>query len=80
MSFFILLFIFRGALTHLRIRILRYPGIETMEKTVVASPPISAMLSILHRSPIAFPLRGRCRLRRMRCELIRAVGATILWQ
>ena len=27
---------------------------------------------------IVFPLRGRCRLRQMRCNYIRAVGATLL--
>ena len=44
---------FSGALTHLRIRLLRQPGIEGAEKTVFASRCVTALL--------AFPLKGRCR-------------------
>ena len=36
---------FSGALKQLRIHILRYPGIETADKTVRAAPYISALLS-----------------------------------
>ena len=47
-------------------------------KTVAASPNISALLNFAPH-PIVFPLRslrGRCRLRQMRCKYIRAAGAT----
>ena len=64
-------------------RLLRCPGVEVTDKTVKLSRYarlcyISAKFS-LH--PIVFPLRslrGRCRLRQMRCNYIRAVGATLL--
>ena len=45
---------------------------------MVASRSVSAVLSF-RTHPIVFPLRslrGRCRLRQMRCKYIRAVGAT----
>ena len=53
---------------------------ETAVETVTASPYISALLYFAAQ-PIVFPLRslrGRCRLRQMRCKYIRAVGATLL--
>ena len=71
---------FSGELLHLRIRILREPGIEGAEETMTASRNASAVLSFLPH-PIVFPLRslrGRCRLRQMRCNYIRAIGATVL--
>ena len=60
---------------------MRCPGVEVTDKTVKLSRYarlcyISAKFS-LH--PIVFPLRslrGRCRLRQMRCNYICAVGAT----
>ena len=53
---------------------------ETADKTVRASRYMSALLNFAAH-PIVFPLRslrGRCRLRQMRCNYIRAVGATLL--
>ena len=47
--------IFRGALTLLRIRILRLPGVEGAEETVVASHPGSVMLSF-RTHPFCLPL------------------------
>ena len=52
----------------------------TMEETVGASRNVSALLNFA-TYPIVFPLRslrGRCRLRQMRCYYIRAAGATLL--
>ncbi len=52
---------------------------ETADKTVRASRYMSALLNFAAH-PIVFPLRsvrGRCRLRQMRCYYIRAVGATL---
>ena len=70
-------FVFRGALGQLRIHISLVSRFETADKTVVASRNESAMLNFAPH-PIVFPLRGRCRLRQMRCNYIRAVGATLL--
>ena len=42
--------IFRGALTQLRIRLLREPGIEGAEETIVASRNISAVLKFTPHS------------------------------
>ena len=56
------------------------PGVEVAEETVVASRNVSALLNFVPY-PIVFPLRslrGRCRLRQMRCYYIRAAGATLL--
>ena len=73
---------FSGELTQLRIHFLRCPGVEVTDKTVklsryARSCYISAKFAPHH---IVFPLRslrGRCRLRQMRCKYIRAVGATL---
>ena len=59
------------------------PGVEGADKTVFASRYIRLCYISAKFSPhpIVFPLRslrGRCRLRQMRCNYIRAVGATLL--
>ena len=72
---------FRGALTQLPIRILREPGVEVTDETGKLPPHVSAVFNFCSAPPFVFPLRslrGRCRLRQMRCKYIRAVGATLL--
>ena len=72
---------FRGALTQLPIRILREPGVEVTDETGKLPPHISAVFNFCSAPPFVLPLRslrGRCRLRQMRCNYIRAVGATLL--
>ena len=48
---------FSGALLLLRIHLLRYPGIETLVETVVASHYVSAVFSFLPHS-IGSPVKG----------------------
>ena len=71
---------FRGALAQLRIHLSLVARFGTMGETVGASRNVSALLNFAPY-PIGFPLRslrGRCRLRQMRCYYIRAAGATLL--
>ena len=67
-------------MTHLRIHLSLVARFEGAEETVCASRNASALLNFAPH-PIVFPLRslrGRCRLRQMRCKYICAVGATLL--
>ena len=60
-----------------------WPGVEVTDETGKL-PPYARLCYICAKfrlHPIVFPLRslrGRCRLRQMRCNYIRAVGATLL--
>ena len=65
---------FSGALLLLRIHLLRYPGIETLVETVVASQYVSAVFSFLPHS-IGSPVKGS---RQLAAEGLTAINYQLL--
>ena len=65
---------FSGALLLLRIHLLRYPGIETLVETVVASHYVSAVFSFLPHS-IGSPVKGS---RQLAAEGLTAINYQLL--
>ena len=65
---------FSGALLLLRIHLLRYPGIETLVETVVASHYVSAVFSFLPHS-IGSPVKGS---RQLAAEGVTAINYQLL--